>query len=532
MSHGHRRVQDLERDRHYRIAALHDADRRRLEAALRAFERNQPCGVLASQPPEADYLRRCAVAAGLIGSLVLLLILATGYGVPGAEQVILDRQYRALEISLALLAWGTLVQLPLRWSRLHTLPRGLFLFPGHLVEVRRQCLVVRSVLPVDSLKAIARGDGTDAAVQLDTFAAGAPTRSLVLASRTQAEHVLSRLTHFRQLIAGRQHVWVMSESDAAVPLDPVANMSTPEFSQRSLELPGRVRDAAPHAAVMVVAVLVGALVAPPLRAVRNHGSEQAQWAAAQRAGSRDALLSYLVHGVDHRVEARAQIRHMDVEAAMRSPSILPLRALLSRYPTSGLEGVVGAEIDRRYRLAAERFDELTAARRPEVLAFMHGALRHAKASGEPIIDVLYRRPPAVGGPQGFRPEYAAWNERRVVTGLQDAFEAVFTLGQLRLHPVEHVTLDRPTMTIAYTAQVVPLSFSGLPSLPRYPAVRLTFVVRFSGAGALPPAEMRIETDPATSSPIMGTADLAAEVYRSMTNDDFALLEKQMREALF
>lgn len=234
MSHGHRRVQDLERDRHYRIAALHDADK--LEAALRAFERNQPCGVLASQPPEADYLRRCAVAAGLIGSLVLLLILATGYGVPGAEQVILDRQDRALEISLALLAWGTLVQLPLRWSR-NTLPRGLFLFPGHLVEVRRQCLLVRSVLPVT--KAIARGDGTDAAVQLDTFAAGAPTKSLVLASRTQAEHVLSRLTHFRQLIAGRQHVWVMSESDAAVPLDPVANMSTPEFSQRSLELPGR-----------------------------------------------------------------------------------------------------------------------------------------------------------------------------------------------------------------------------------------------------------------------------------------------------
>lgn len=58
------------------------------------------------------------------------------------------------------------------------------------------------------------------------------------------------------------------------------------------------------------------------------------------------------------------------------------------------------------------------------------------------------------------------------------------------------------------------------------------MVRFSGAGALPPAEMRIETDPATSSPIMGTADLAAEVYRSMTNDAFALLEKQMREALF
>lgn len=82
----------------------------------------------------------------------------------------------------------------------------------------------------------------------------------------------------------------------------------------------------------------------------------------------------------------------------------------------------------------------------DILAFMHGALRHAKASGEPIIDVLYRRPPAVGVPQGFRPEYAAWNERRVVTGLQDAFEAVFTLGQTRLHPVEHVTLDRPSMT--------------------------------------------------------------------------------------
>jgi len=422
------------------------------------------------------------VVALSIGLAVLVLMawgglssLGGGFGELGNPKAWLDWG-QAINISIwlaaalyaALALWRRF-----RMRRAVPYPPGKYLFPLDLVDAQTGKLRIRSLANLKSIQPVHHTTYGIHRKTVITFGfEDGSKETLVESDRQRAEQGMAqwqaRQAELRQAAQASDRATLMK-------LDPFFEvratkwvLDSPAATHGPLatgEVPAWLKWRAP------VAIGAALLIAVIAVAVRNVISDQLIFEEALRRGTERAYLDYLSEGWRNADQIRAGLARVAFNDAKKKKSVTALRSVLTRYPGSGLDAEVTAEIGSLYAAAFETFRTQAATEDPTLVPFMQRLLSALRDAGGATLQVRFTRPTTDAlqaadgrvaqrlGPKAgdfapsakhFMSDSAAPREGRIVGEMNSGFKAIFPSDILTVAAAAAPDARLPVLDIVYT----------------------------------------------------------------------------------